>query len=271
MTAISWDDIGERFYENGVSRGVFYGQDGLGVPWNGLTLVEESRVDTADPLYFDGLKFGDLVTLGDFEGKMKAFTYPEEFLFYEGLAPADPGIFLTAQTKMRFGMSWRTEINNDLGQSIGYKLHLLYNVLAIPAQKTYETLSLDNEPIDFEWEITAVPEEVDNFRPTAYMVIDTRMADPFLVTDIENIIYGNSENDPTLPHMNAFVTFINKWGRLIITDHGDGTWSADSPIPGVITMLDETTFEIVSDTAVYIDPPDNETYEISSSDEVEVP
>jgi hypothetical protein len=268
MTTISWDGIGERYYENGVSQGVFYGEDGVGVPWNGLTFVEESRVDSTEPLYIDGLKFGDLVTLGDFEGKMKAFTYPDEFLAYEGVLEAEVGVYLTRQPKGRFGLSWKTEINNDLGQSIGYKLHILYNLLAIPAEKTYETLSLDNEPIEFEWDISAFPEEIDNFRPTAYMVIDSRKIDPFLLLDIEGLIYGTSETDPILPNMNGLITFIMNWGRFIITDNGDGTWTATTPLDGFIEMLDETTFEITVDTAVYLDP---ETYEISSSEQEEIP
>jgi len=264
VTALSWDQLGARFYENGVSRGVFYGKDGKGVVWNGLTSIQEARVDTASPLYFDGFKYADLVTLGDFEGTLKAFTYPEEFLPYQGVVEADNGFSLTAQPKARFGLSWRTEINNDFGQSVGYKIHLLYNLLAIPAERRYETLSLDNEPIDFEWDLSAIPEEVDNFRPTAYVVIDSRKIDPFLLLDIENLIYGDEDSDPSLPSLNTIVTFVLKWGRFIITDNGDGTWTATTPLEGVITMLDPDTFQIVTDTAVYLDP---DTYEISSSEE----
>jgi hypothetical protein len=263
MTTITWDGIGTRFYEAGVSKGVFYGVDSRGIPWNGLTSVESSSVDTVDPLYFDGLRYADLVTLGDFEGVLKAFTYPDEFAEYEGSWQAEGGFYMTGQPKTRFGLSYRTEISNDLGESIGYKIHLLYNLLAIPANKTYETLSLDTDPVDLEWDITAIPEEVDGFRPTAYVVIDSRKIDPFLLTDIEDIIYGTAETDPKLPDLNSLVSFVQKWGRLIITDLGDGRWQADSPIDGVITMLDATTFQIVSDTAIIIDP---DTYTISSSE-----
>lgn len=266
MTKIVWDQLGERFYENGVSQGVFYEADSFGVPWNGLVSVESLGVDTADPHYFDGFKYGDVVTLGDFEGKLKALTYPDRFLAYQGVWQTEAdGFYLGNQQKTRFGLSYRTEINNDLGQSVGYKLHLLYNLIAIPSDTSYETLSLDNEPIEFEWDISGLPEEVDNFRPTAYVVIDSRNMDPFLLSDIEDIIYGTDERDAQLPNLNGLVTFAIKWGRLIITDNNDGTWTATTPLDGVITMLDSTTFQIVSDTAVYIDPPTNETYEISSS------
>jgi arginine deiminase len=53
---------------------------------------------------------------------------------------------------------------------------------------------------------------------------------------------------------------------LVITDHGDGTWSAYSPLDDVITMLDVDLFQIVSDTATYLDA---ETYTIESSEKNE--
>lgn len=263
MTKISWDQLGKRYYENGISQGVFYGSDAKGVPWNGLISVDQETTDTTEPLYFDGFKYGDVITLGDFEGKLTAFTYPDEFLVYDGFWDAEAGFYLTGQTKSRFGLSYRTEINNDQGQSIGYKIHLLYNLIAIPSTRTHSTLSLDNQPSDFEWDISAVPEEIDNFRPTAYVVIDSRKIDSFLLSDIEAMLYGTDEDDPKLPDLKGLILFVQKWGRLIITDLGDGLWEATTPLDGVITMLDETTFEIVSDTAIFLDA---NSYEISSSD-----
>ena len=53
MAKLEWDKTGERFVENGVSKGVLYPQssDGTypqGVAWNGLTAVNESP-DGAEP------------------------------------------------------------------------------------------------------------------------------------------------------------------------------------------------------------------------------
>ena len=44
MSKLKWDQIGERWYETGVDRGVLYVRDNtgaypVGVPWNGLTAV----------------------------------------------------------------------------------------------------------------------------------------------------------------------------------------------------------------------------------------
>lgn len=266
MTKIVWDQIGERFYETGISRGVFYGSDSKGVPWNGLISVENSAVDDLDPLYIDGVKYTDVVSLGDFEGELSAYTYPDAFLEYQGIWESQQGFYLAHQTKSRFGLCYRTEISSDLGESIGYKLHLLYNLLAIPKDKEYETLSLDTEPGEFEWELSAIPEDVDNFRPTAYVIIDSRKVDPFLLADLEDILYGDATHQARLPDLNSLVSFVMRWNRLIVVDNGDGTWTATSPLDGVIEMTSSTEFEITSDAASYID---SETYTLQSTDKNE--
>lgn len=264
MAALVWDKTGEHFFETGVSKGVFYDDEGRGVAWNGLTSFEESVSDQVQAVHFDGLKFNDIVTVGDFAATMKAWTYPDEFLPYEGILEDQKGFFVTTQPRSKFGLSYQTIVGNDLeGVERGYKLHLLYNLTALPAVKSFSTLSLDTEPLEFEWTLTAIPEAIENYRPTAHVILDSRRIDPWLLEDIERIIYGSEDNDPYLPPLKGLATFIRKWDRLIITDNGDGTWTATSPREDQIIMVDGTTFEITADTAVYLNPT---TYTISSSD-----
>jgi hypothetical protein len=104
---------------------------------------------------------------------------------------------------------------------------------------------------------------VEGFRPTAHLVIDTRKVDEWLLQDIEGILYGNAERDATLPPMQSFVNYISKWDRLIIEDHGDGTWSATSQRAGQIVMLDAISFQINDAEATYTVP--GMEYEISST------
>jgi len=267
MAALVWDEIGQRFYETGVSKAVFYDEVGYGTVWNGLIAIEEAVSSEVQAIHFDGLKFNDIVTVGDFSAIMRAWTYPDEFLPYEGILEEQAGFFVTNQPVSRFGLSYQTKIGNDIeGTELGYKLHILYNLTAIPAQKSYRTMSLDIEPMEFEWTLTAIPDAIENFRPTAHVIFDSTKMDSWLLEDLENILYGDEDSPPYLPPLKGLATFIRKWDRLIITDHGDGTWSAESPREGQIIMLDETTFEITADTAIYLDP---ETYEISSSDKNE--
>lgn len=267
MAAIVWDETGQRFYETAISKGVFYDVNGFGIPWNGLTSLEESVSNAVQAVHFDGLKINDIVTVGDFSAVLRAFTYPDEFLPYEGILEDQSGFFVTDQPGSRFGLSYQTKVGNDVdGIEHGYKIHILYNLTALPSQKTYQTLSNEAMPMEFEWTITGIPEAIENFRSTVHIIFDSNKMDQWLLEDLEHIIYGDEDSDPYLPPLKGLATFIRKWDRLIITDHGDGTWSAESPRDGQIVMVDGTTFQIVSDTAIYLDP---DTYTISSSDKNE--
>jgi hypothetical protein len=266
MAALVWDQVGDRLYENGVSRGVLYGFDGVGVSWNGLVSVEESVDTEVEAVHFDGIKFNDIVTIGDFTAVLRAFTYPEEFLFYDGTLEDQTGFYIMNQPKSRFGLSYQTKIGDDISSDGGYKLHLLYNLTAIPSSIAYQTLTLETEPIEFEWSISAIPEEIENFRPTAHVVFDSRKIDRHLLADIESVLYGDEDNEPRLPSLRGLSTFIRKWQRLIIIDNGDGTWTAETTVDGIINMLDATTFEIISEAAVFIDA---DSYTLSSSEKNE--
>ena len=267
MAPLVWDQVGDRLYETGISKGVLYKDDGSGVPWNGLTAIEENISTEVEAVHFDGVKFNDIVTIGDFAAVLRAFTYPDDFVYYEGTAEDQSGFFITSQPQSKFGLSYQTLIGDDLdGIQHGYKIHILYNLTAVPSSATYETLKIDSEPIEFEWSITAIPEELENFRPTAHVIFDSTKIDPHLLRDVEDILYGDEDSPAQLPSLKALSSFVRKWQRLIIIDNGDGTWTATSPEPDVITMLDETTFQIVSDTAV---PIDEDSYTISSSEKNE--
>lgn len=270
MTALVWDQAGDRLYETGLDRGVLFLPEGGGVAWNGLISVEEENTSSVQPVYFDGVKFNDIVTVEDFAATLKAYTYPDEFLRFEGILEDQRGVLVTAQPTQRFHLTYRTLVGNDLdGEAHGYKIHVLYNLTAIPANKEYRTMGIDSEPVEFEWALTAIPEEIEGFRPTAHIIIDTRRVDPLLVQDVEELLYGDEENDPRLPSLKGLSSFLRKWDRLIITDNGDGTWTATSNSEGYITVISEDEFSITSTTAIFIDSPTNKTFEISSSEKNE--
>lgn len=266
MTALVWDQVGERYFEGGVSHGVLYDEDGKGIAWNGIISIDEASSKSVEPVYYDGVKFNDIIKPGDFTGTLKAFTYPNKFRKFEGLVQDQTGFYVTGQGSDRFGLSYQTRISNDLGPEAGYKIHVLYNLTAVPSQRTFPTLSEDTEAVQFEWTLSSIPEEIEKFRPTSHIIFDSRQVDPYLLVDIEELLYGSADADPRLPSLKGLAAFVRKWERLVITDHGDGTWEAYSPLEGVINILDSTTFEIISDTAVYLDA---DSYEISSSEKNE--
>lgn len=265
MPSVVWDQPGERSYEAGLDHGVLYFPDGGAVPWNGLTAVEEQSSTLTEPVYFDGVKFSDIVTYGNYEATIRAFTYPEEFLEYEGILEEQDGLYVANQSVKTFNLSYRTMTYGEEG----YKIHLLWNLTAVPSTKIYETLSLEVTPTEFEWTITSVPEPVEGYRPTSHIILDSRRLDQYLLADIETILYGDPNDElriPQMPTLRGFISYVRKWDRLIIIDNGDGTWTASVNTEGILTMLDETTFEITSDTATYLDA---DTYTITSSEKNE--
>lgn len=268
MSVLTWDQTGSREFEAGVSEAVLYKPDVPGVPWNGVTSIDEGVRNSSEPVYFDGTKFNDLITIGDFNGSLKAFTYPDEFLECEGIIEDELGFMVTGQLPQPFGLSYKTKVGNDVnGIEDHYKIHLLYNLTAIPQQISHQTLSLSTDPIEFEWALTSIPEYIDYYRPTAHIILDSGNFDEFLLRDIEDMLYGTESTDPHMPSLKYLSNYIKHWGRFVITDYGDGTWSAYTPLEGVITMLDSETFQIDTDTAEFIDA---DSYTISSSDAPEV-
>jgi hypothetical protein len=78
---------------------------------------------------------------------------------------------------------------------------------------------------------------------------------------IEDKLYDTDTDAPALPTVDELIAFYDVIAGLVITDNGDGTWTATAP-NDVIRMLDDTTFEITSSTANFIDA---DSYTISSS------
>src|SRR3954469_4629546 len=97
MATLVWDQVGDRLYETGISKGVLYQNNRVGVPWNGLTSIEEDSTKSVEPVYYDGVKFSDIVTIGEFSGTMRAYTYPDEFLPYEGVLQDQSGFYIMDQ------------------------------------------------------------------------------------------------------------------------------------------------------------------------------
>lgn len=265
MPILEWDKVGSKVYETGLDRGVLYMPDGSAVPWNGLTSIIETFNKSTSPVYFDGMKITDLVTLGDFSATMKAVTYPEEFVEIEGSTKLRNGLFVGDQPPQTFCLCYRTKIGNDLDVEAGYKLHLIYNLTAIPSDKTYNGIKDSMSLTEFEWKITAVPEDIPGFRPTAHITINSIDLDPWLLEDLESILYGDQDQYAQLIPMPEFINFINSWVRVKIIDNGDGTWTATSSRDGFIDLPFQDVFEIINVNSFYID---ENTFNISDTVDV---
>lgn len=200
MTALVWDEVGERRFETGVDRGVLFLPEGGAVPWNGLASITESLGREVKSYYSDGIKFLDHQVLAAFSGDLQAYTYPDELDALTGVSTFAPGVFLHDQRSKAFSLSYRTKIGNDLeGLDHGYKLHLLYNVLATPGNATMNSLAEKVSPQLFQWTLNGTPPLMMGIRPTSHISFHTRSIDPILLTQIEELIYGTELVDPVLP------------------------------------------------------------------------
>lgn len=204
MAKIQWDQTGERFYETGVDRGVLYHLNSVnnkydtGYPWNGLTGVTESPSGAeATDLYADNIKYLSMRSAETFGATIEAYTYPDEFAECDGSAEIATGVMIGQQSRKTFGLCYRTVIGNDVnGNDHGYKLHLIYGATASPSEKGYATINDSPEAITFSWEITTTPVNVDGFKPTACITIDSTKANATDLASLETILYGK---DPTGP------------------------------------------------------------------------
>lgn len=205
MSALTWDDTGDRLYETGVDRGVLYvmsgGSYGTGVAWNGLTGVTESPSGAeATALYADNIKYLSLYSTEEFGATIEAYTYPDEFGVCDGSAELAKGVTVGQQTRSTFGLCYRTLVGNDTeGQGHGYKIHLIYGAMASPSEKAYATVNDSPEAITFSWEITTTPVNVAGMSPTASIVIDSTTADADKLAALEKKLYGDEMGEPTLP------------------------------------------------------------------------
>lgn len=193
---LEWGQPGKKFYEAGIDKVVLYPPTGPGVVWNGILSLDEA-VFGGEPeaLYYDGVKYLDVVASEDFQATLTAFTSPREFSPCDGRKALVPGLYATNQPRKSFGLAYRTLIGNDLkGIDYGYKQHIVYNCTATPSARSNTTIGRDISPNTKTWTINSVPPPSSAFKPTAHLVIDSREVNPYLLENLETILYGRDED-----------------------------------------------------------------------------
>lgn len=201
MTVLAWDPVGDRRYETGIDRGVLYLPDGT-VPWSGLVSITENTDREVKSYYIDGIKFLDRHVPGSYSAKLGAYTYPDELDELLGVHQFSPGVYVHDQRAKLFSLSYRTLEGNDLeGVDAEYKIHIVYNVLAMPSSVAFNSLSNSPAPTLFEWDLKGTPPQMIGIRPTAHISLHSRGISSDLLETLEGLLYGTSTDDPSLPSL----------------------------------------------------------------------
>lgn len=225
MARLEWDAIGEHFYETGVSKGVLYLAETnietgkttypKGVVWNGLTSVSESPDGgDAEDFYADNIKYLTLRGVENLNGSINAYTYPDEFMLCDGSAKFGniAGVILHQQPRRMFGLSYVTNIGNDVTEDYGLMYHLLYGCTVSPSDREYSTINDSPEPIEFSWDFSTQPVNVgvgdsmadqvtgaNVWKPTSLITIKSKLLTVDQNKALQDALWGSSDKEAYLP------------------------------------------------------------------------
>ncbi len=214
MSKISWGDPNSKRYSSGIDRVVLYLPSLPGIPWSGVTEIAETPSETIIQTFIDGQKVRQLSRGLDLQATINAYTYPEEFQAYSGY-----NHYLIKP----FNLSYR-EMTSDKS----YRIHLLYNVVASPTDKSYSTLG-DSFDGTFSWDLKTKPENIPGYAPTSHLIIDTDTAYSWTVQAIEDQLYGSEGVIPNLPTPAGIQEIFEENAIFKVTDNGDGTVTVSGP------------------------------------------
>ena len=179
MSRIKWDQTRERIAETGVDQGVLFpfdnGEYQTGIGWNGLTSVNEAPTGgEPSPFYANNQKYLELMSEEEFAASIGCYTYPDEFKPCIGEDEVVPGVTIGQQTHKMFGFAYRTKIVNDTkGVDHGFKIHLVYGVLAGVSARDHTTMNESPELEEINFDVTTTKVPVTDGKPTAHLVVDS--------------------------------------------------------------------------------------------------
>lgn len=207
MAIIEWDKQGERLFETGTDQGVLYPRGGTaeepiaGVPWNGLTAVNEAPEGAEETkLWADNMNYVSLYSAEIFKFTIEAYTYPAEFEVCDGSAEIAPGVTIGQQNRKPFDFSYRTLVGNDEELTdFGEKIHLVWNAKASPSERAYATVNDSPEAATFSWECGTTPVKVAGYKPTATMVFDSTKTTQEVMQAIKDRLYGTDTKEASMP------------------------------------------------------------------------
>lgn len=237
MSRLVWDAPDARVVRYGVGHGVVYPRTVPPVVWNGLLSVNEALSEAdLNAGYLDGQRYVQQRSPSSFSATVEAFTFPDELDVDE-----------------TFDLSYRVLVQG------GYELHLVYNA-SVSSKEIDRTTESSDDPDNFQWDLFTVPERLDSARATAHIILSSLDASSDALDLVETLLYGEDDVDPRIPHLPELLSIFESLAVFVVTDNGDGTWTATGP-DEYIEMIDSISFKITTPSITFDTPT---TYRIRS-------
>lgn len=205
MAILKWGEAGAKKFGVGVQNGVLYVRDNdgnypKGVAWDGLTSVQESPSGAeGNKIYADNEVYGETTSKEEFGATVEAYWSPVEFDECDGIAAMESGLILGQQARKSFGLSYRTEIQDDLSDKAGYIIHCIYGCKAQPSERSHVTINGSVEAETLSWTLTTTPVKVTGFKPVSHVQIDSTKLTAAQMKAVEDALYGTTTEEAYLP------------------------------------------------------------------------
>lgn len=182
MARVKWDDIAEKLFEGGCSKGMCYNYNSTtkeydyGEGWNGISGFTDNPSGADEQAsYADNIKYISLRGAENYGFTVKCFTYPDNFAKCLGKKTVTSGVTVSQQAREAFGFAVTTQVGNDTeGVDYAETIHLIWNATTSPSSKDYSSLNESPSPSELSFEATANPIAIgNNFKPSCNMEIST--------------------------------------------------------------------------------------------------
>lgn len=206
MSKLEWDSTEDRRYSTGVDRGVCYpyrsGSYDVGKVWNGITKVTEQPTGAeVTSIYADNIKYLNLISAEQLDLNIEAYDYPVGCDQCFGGAQMAIGITIGQQSRRHFGFTFRTLNKRSSFGDADYDIHIIFNCLASPSEKSHSTVNDSPEASNVSVDVSTLPMTVSANKESSAMTLNRKnFSDVGLYNafrEIENILYGTDDIEPT--------------------------------------------------------------------------
>lgn len=211
---------GKRQYTTGISKGVFFGEDGKAFPWNGLiSVTEKPQANAPTPVYNSlGEKYDQFGNIAEKKHSLTCYTYPEEMDEFLGIEYLEEmGYSVDERPPKKFSMAYRTELGDGL-----YEIHVLLNQIATFADTAKNTITNNITPTVVTMNLEGVP---DPRIKTSHIILDSRLP---LTASAERLLFGDRLIDGNINEFldaePTWVTVATNYAPIIEPDYDNMVW-----------------------------------------------